>query len=102
MAKYEVIISDDAQRQLGNFVLFIAEKDIDAAFALKARLVKSFESLQELPARFPFFNEQYVPANKYRKMFVDNWYLILYQIKDNFVFVDYILDCRQDYKWLIH
>ena len=42
-----------------------------------------------------------MPANKYHKMFVANWYLILYQIQDDTVFIDYILDCRQDYSWLI-
>jgi len=28
-------------------------------------------------------------------------YLILYQIKGQMVYVDYIVDCRQDYEWLI-
>ena len=26
---------------------------------------------------------------------------LIYQIKDNTVFVDYVLDCRQDYKWFL-
>ena len=39
--------------------------------------------------------------NKYHKMFVEKWYLILYQIKDQIVYVDYIVDCRQDYRWLV-
>lgn len=36
-----------------------------------------------------------------RKMFIEKWYLILYQIQDDTVYVDYILDCRKDYSWLI-
>ena len=28
-------------------------------------------------------------------------YLLIYQIKDNTVYVDYVPDCRQDYKWLL-
>ena len=51
--------------------------------------------------RFPFFEEPYIPPNKYHKMFVEKWYLVLYQIKDDTVYVDYILDCRKDYSWLI-
>ena len=34
-------------------------------------------------------------------MFVAKWYLVLYQIQDDTVYVDYILDCRKDYSWLI-
>jgi len=34
-------------------------------------------------------------------MVVDNRYLILYQIKDLAVYVDYIIDGRQDYSWLV-
>lgn len=41
------------------------------------------------------------PPNKYHKMFIEKWYLVLYQIQDDTVYVDYILDCRKDYNWLI-
>ena len=102
MMKYDVIISDDALRQLGECVLFLAQKDMNAAIRLKSKLIESMGSLSEMPARYPFFNEPYVPANKYHKMFVETWYLILYQIKDNRIYVDYVLDCRRDYQWLIH
>lgn len=50
---------------------------------------------------FTFLNAEFLQVNKYHKMFVDKWYLILYQIKDNTVYVDYIENCRQDYKWLV-
>ena len=55
-----------------------------------------------MPQRFPFFDELYIPPNKYHKMYVPKWYLVLYQIRDDTVYVDYILDCREDYSWLIH
>ena len=54
-----------------------------------------------MPHRYPFFEAEFMPANKYHKMFVANWYLILYQIQDDTVYVDYILDCRKDYGWLL-
>ena len=40
-------------------------------------------SLDHMPQRFPFLEKPYIPPNKYHKMFVDKWYLILYQIKDD-------------------
>lgn len=102
MDKHQVIVSDEALRQLGNCVLFIAQENMEAAQRLRSRLTESIRSLDEMPARYPFFNEPYIPANKYHRMFVENWYLILYQIRDTTVYVEYVVDCRRDYQWLIH
>lgn len=102
MAKYEVIVSDEARKLMGNCVLFLAEKDIDAAIRLKECLLESIRGLEHIPARFPYFNEPAIQKNKYHKMFVENVYLVLYQVMDDIVYVDYVLDCRQDYYWLIH
>ncbi|MDD4658959.1 MAG: type II toxin-antitoxin system RelE/ParE family toxin, partial [Eubacteriales bacterium] len=33
-------------------------------------------------------------------LFADR-YLLIYQIKDNIVYIDAVVDCRQDYIWLI-
>ena len=64
-------------------------------------LMEAMRSLAYSPNRFPFFDEPYIPCNKYHKMFIKNWYLILYQIEDDTVYVDYILDCRKEYNWII-
>lgn len=101
MDKYRIVISDEARRQIGNCVLFIAQENAEAAQRLRQRLPDSIHALDELPARYPFFNEPYIPANKYRKMFVENRYLILCQIRDETVYVEYFVDCRQDYSWLV-
>lgn len=53
-----------------------------------------------MPNRFPFFEEMYISTNKYHKMYVEKYYLVLYQIKDDTVYIDYVVDCRQDYSWL--
>jgi len=79
----------------------LAEVNKSAAAKLKNRLIEEMRSLQDMPQRYPFFNENYIPANKYHKLYVENFYLVLYQIKDETVYVDWIVDCRQDYQWLI-
>lgn len=99
--KYNVIISDRAREMLGMHIRFLAQVNRSAAAKLKDRLIEEMRSLQDMPQRYPFFNENYIPANKYHKLYVENWYLVLYQIKDNTVYVDWIVDCRQDYQWLI-
>lgn len=100
--KYKVIVSDKAKRMLGTHIRFMAQVSKEAATAKKKELVAAMDSLSQMPQRFPFFEEMYIMPNKYHKMFVEKWYLVLYQIQDDIVYVDYILDCRKDYSWLIH
>lgn len=99
--KYQVIISDRAKRMLGTHIRFMSQVNKDAAVVKKKELVTAIRSLECMPQRFPFFEEEYIPPNKYHKMFVEKWHLVLYQIQDDTVYVDYILDCRKDYSWLI-
>ena len=100
--KYKVIVSDRAKRMIGTHIRFLAQVSKDAAVEKKAQIMRELRSLSEMPQRFPFFEEAYIPPNKYHKMFIENWYLVLYQIRDDTVYVDYVLDCRKDYSWLIH
>ena len=99
--RYKVIISDHAKEDLLLHVRFLAQINRSAAHSLRKRLVEEIRSLEEMPYRYPFFNEPYIPPNKYHKLYVDNYYLVLYQVRDDTVYVDWIVDCRQDYSWLI-
>ncbi len=100
--KYKVVVSDRAKRMLGMHIRFMAQVNKEAAVAKKKEIMTAMRSLSQMPQRFPFFEENYITPNKYHKMFIEKWYLILYQIQDNTVYVEYILDCRKDYSWLIH
>ena len=99
--KYKVIVSDRAKRMMGTQLRFMAQVSKEAAAAKKKELMTAMRSLCRMPQRFPFFEGLFIPPNKYHKMFVEKWYLILYQIQDDTVYVDYILDCRKDYPWLL-
>lgn len=99
--KYRVIVSDRARQMLANHVRFLAPKSPSASRKVKNELMDAIRSLHQMPERFPFLEAEFIPPNKYHKMFVEKWYLILYQIKDQTVYVDYIVDCRQDYGWLV-
>ena len=96
--RYKVIVSDKAKRMLGTHILFLARVNKEAAASKKKEIMAAMRSLSQIP----FFEEMYVPPNKYHKMFVQKWYLVLYQIQDDTVYVEYILDCRKDYNWLVH
>lgn len=99
--KYKVIVSDTAKRMLGMHIDFMAQVNKDAAKAKKKEIMEAMHSLEHMPQRFPFLEGLYISSNKYHKMFVKNWFIVLYQIQDNTVYVDYILDCRKDYGQLM-
>lgn len=97
----KIIVSDRARQMLAEHIRFLAKINTSVACNTKNRLIDAIRSLHQLPERYPFLQAEFIPPNKYHKMFVEKWYLILYQIKDQTVYVDAIVDCRQDYQWLI-
>jgi plasmid stabilization system protein ParE len=99
--RYKVIVSARARQMLGIHIRFLAQISPPAARRAKTRLLAAIRSLRSMPERFPFLDAAPIPKNNYRKLFVENWYLILYQIEGQTVYVEYIVDCRQDYTWLI-
>lgn len=99
--RYHVIISERAGEMLMQHFRFLAQVSIQAADKLRRDVVEAAKSLQEFPERGSWLTDPLLPANKYRKLLVDKRYLLIYQIKDDTVYIDYILDCRQDYGWLI-
>ena len=64
-------------------------------------ILKAIRSLDIMPERYPFIVDKFLPPNKYHKMFVIKHDLLLYQIRDETVYVDYIIDCSQHYWWLL-
>lgn len=99
--RYKVVISDRAKRMLGMHIRFMAQVSKEAAAAKKKEIMIAMRSLTQMPQRFPFLEGLYITPNKYHRMFIDKWYLVLYQIQDDTVYVEYILDCRKEYGWLI-
>ena len=99
--KYTIIVSDRARQMLGQHLRFLAQVDRQAAERLKKRFLEEFRSLERMPQRYPFFDAEFIPPNRYHKLFVENSFLVLYQVRDDTVYVDWIVDCRQDYSWLL-
>jgi hypothetical protein len=82
-------------------VAFLARVDTNDAEKMREKLIKSFYSLLEMPGRYPFLEEDYIPKNKYHKMVVDSHLLVIYQVRDAEVSIDYVVDCHKDYSWLV-
>ena len=54
-----------------------------------------------MPLMCPWLSGEYIPSHKYRYLLFEKRYMLIYQIIDDIVYVDYVIDTRQDYEWLI-
>lgn len=81
---YEVIVSDRATELLMQHVRFIAQISIEASDKIRIEIIEAAKSLRSFPKRNAWFTDPAFPSNKYRKMIINNRYLLIYQIKSNF------------------
>ncbi len=99
--KYTVIISDEATQMLISHSRFLAQVSEKAALNFIAEFSEKVKSLEKFPERNPWLSDPFIPAGKYRKLPMGKRYLLIYQVKGDTVYVDYVVDCRQDYGWLL-
>ncbi|MEW6172972.1 MAG: type II toxin-antitoxin system RelE/ParE family toxin [Bacillota bacterium] len=99
--RYRVIISERAGEMLVQHARFLAQVSTEAAEKLRKDVIDAARSLRDFPERGSWLTDPVLPARKYRKLLVDKRYLLIYQIKGDTVYIDYMVDCRQDYGWLI-
>lgn len=98
---YKVIISSSAADMLIYHSRFIANVSEKAAMQFIEEFNKKTKSLEKFPERNPYIIDSLIPEGKYRKIVIFKRYLLIYQIKGENVYVDALVDCRQDYKWLL-
>jgi len=99
--RYTVVISDEATQMLVFHARFLAQVSESAAMRLIEVFQEKAKSLEQFPQRNPWLIDPMIPAGKYRKLLLEKRYLLIYQIKDNTVHVDAVVDTRQDYGWLL-
>lgn len=99
--KYIVIVSERATQMLVSHSRFLAQVNEQAALNLIDDFQKQANSLGTMPERCPRLEDTYLPSGKYYKLLMGKWYLLIYQIKNDLVYIDYVLDCRQKNQWLL-
>ena len=98
---YKVIVSDKAAQMLISHSKFLAHVSETAALQLIAEFNEKASSLDTFPERNPLLSDPLITSGEYRKLLLAKRYLLIYQIKDLAVYVDAVVDCRQDYAWLL-
>lgn len=96
-----VEITETAWEMLISHARFLANVSIPAANRLIDTFVEITDSLVAMPERNPWLEHDAIPFQKYRKLLFGKHYMALYQIQENTVYVTAIMDCRQDYIWLL-
>lgn len=100
-SKYRVIVSERATQMLVSHVAFLAQTSPEAAERLTVDFEKTAHSLEVMPQRCPWLTGEYIPRKAYRFILFEKRYMIFFQIVDDIVYADCVVDCRQDYNWLI-
>lgn len=98
---YQVIVSKRAAEMLVSHAAFLAQSSPSAADRLTREFEEAANSLNAMPQRCPWLRGEYIPRNAYRYILFGKRYLLIFQIVDHTVYADYVVDCRQDYGWLI-
>ena len=100
LQKYSVRVSEDAKRMLNAHTAFLAQVSEDAAQRLVDSFILAADSLKSMPERCPWFSAEYVPRYLYRYLLFMERYAIIFQVEATEVYVEYVIDLRQDYSWL--
>ena len=100
LKKFDVQVSQEAQRMLDMHIAFLDQVSPEAADRLIVSYAESVASLKTLPERCPWYEGEYVPRNLYRYLLFEGRYALVFQVEEKAVYVDYVIDCRQDYSWL--
>lgn len=98
---YSIVVSKKAKEMLVSHAAFLAKVRPEAAERLIDDFQKTASSLKNMPNRCPWFSGAYIPKHQYRYIVFSERYMLIYQIVDKTVYVDYCIDCRQDYSWLL-
>lgn len=99
--KYRVIISKQATQMLVSHAAFLAQISEAAAVRLTEEFRKTAESLEFMPQRCPWLTGECIPKNIYRFILFEKRYMIIFQIKDDVVYADFVVDCRQNYSGIL-
>lgn len=96
MNKYTVIVSRRTEEMLVQHAGFLAKVSVPASKRMVSEFETVIETLEENPYLYPLEEDYNLPKGKYRKALFCKWYKAIFSISGTDVFLDTVLDCRQD------
>lgn len=96
MSKYFVVVSRRADEMLIQHARFLARVSVPAAERMVSEFELVLDSLEQNPYQYPVDEDYNLPRGMYRKALFCKWYKALFSVSDTKVFLDAVIDCRQD------
>ena len=97
MEKHKIILATRVRFQLLQHTSFLSRVSPPAAKRFRQSFSKTIERLKENPFQFPIdsvFKELNLP---FRDALFEGRYKVLFTIENNVVYVDSVIDCRQQF-----
>ena len=94
--KYMVLVSGRARSMLFEHARFMAQVSMHAAEKLLDQFEEKVIALEGMPERCPYYDNPYIRTGKYRKLSLGKYLLILFQVVDNVVHIELIIDARKE------
>ena len=102
MKKFKIEWSNKARIDFQNHFSFILNVSYDAAKDFADKMYQSITSLEVFPQRFSTFDMcKMISCYDFRKMIVNNRYIVIYGVSNECVKILRILDARKKFETLI-
>ncbi len=98
---YTVKITETAWDMLIVHARFLANVNVSAANRLIDTFIDITGDLAVMPERNPWLEHAAIPFQRYRKLLFEKHYLALYELQGSIVYITAVVDCHQDYGWLL-
>ncbi|MCL1877132.1 type II toxin-antitoxin system RelE/ParE family toxin [Candidatus Saccharibacteria bacterium] len=103
MKKYVVEITISAHKDIGNIYTYLAEATDDKFYAngIIAKIYRSIEKVIVFPRSNRRIDDELDLSTEMRRILIQKRYVAFYQIKNNVIIIQRIVDGRRDYKELL-
>ncbi len=93
---FKVIVSHKAEIMLMEHMRFLANVSGPAARRFLASFKDAKRDISMFPLSAPYEDAEPLPPETYRGCLFYDRYKILYEVGENEVYIDAVIDCRQD------
>jgi len=90
---YKIDIDEDAINMLLEHISFLKRVSYKAALKLNLQFYEGVQRIIQNPYGYPYLDERRI----YRKYIFYKRYLIIYLVEKSIIYIEYIVDTRQNY-----
>lgn len=94
--RYSIILASRVDHMLVQHVSFLARVSIPAAKRFRKEFADTLKQIAENPFQFPIDTDLNLPEGLYRKALFAKRYKALFLVENETVYLDAVVDCRQD------